>query len=302
MYVTHLVCNTLATYVTRFVLPRYIRTNVTLAMYVILAMCVTLAISVTHATYVKQEAVSRTKTKHTGGSVPHEDAPMLSTVPVAFDDNDEVIVEKVNADAVAVSPKKRKVEAHEIDRDAGTSMPFADLEKIAQALFLKQADFAIFSTYAVGDAEVRDLLEVVKVEATEPLVCQAVAKENVPPEKLRLVPFSEALTPMDADKVFKRPKQLHPALRNFKAMASVSAAGDAHEYEIRTPLLGKGGEHPSPYWVVLHVEGEGNMMFKEYKIPVEHPTPEIKGKGAKKKAKMKGCVEVRTCANVIGIE
>ena len=68
--------------------------------------------------------------------------------------------------AEALAPEeKRTLEPHEIDRAQGTSVPLADLEKIAQVLFARQAEFAIYSIYAVTEVFAQTALEIVMVEA-----------------------------------------------------------------------------------------------------------------------------------------
>ena len=128
-------------------------------------------------------------------------------------------------------------------------------------------------------------------QATDPLVWQAVVVKNIPPHQLILTPHSEALSLSDAEtKAFKRPRHLHPALQTKATAKLLYEDGDKTEvFELRSPLLGKGGLSPPAYWAVLAVEGEGNMFFKEYTVPVDHPPLWLKG--TKKKPSKKGAVQ-----------
>ena len=223
--------------------------------------------------------------------------------------------------SILASPKKRKIGPHEISRAEGTLVPFGDLNIIAVDLFRRQTELAVLAPFAVHETLSREFLEIVKVERADPVVFQAVVIKSVPQETLCLVPHSEAMSPKEEDKDFKRPKHLHPALP-LKATVYANVGGERREFEGRNPLLckggvsphlGKGGLSPPPYWVVLSVEEEPNMIFKECIVPMEHPVGTIRG--LKKKSKMKGHVEahtyvrahtplflMRTCAHAIALD
>ena len=124
------------------------------------------------------------------------------------------------------------------------------------------------------------------------MVWQARVTRNTPPNHLILVPHSEALSLQDNDsKAWKRPRHLHPALQ-ANAIAKVlpdEESVDFSVFEMRSPLLGKGGLSPPAYWAVLAVKGEGNMCFKETTVPLEYP--QLVVKGCKKKPNKKGLVQ-----------
>ena len=135
-------------------------------------------------------------------------------------------------------------------------------------------------------------------EASDPVVYQTRALKPIPAEFLVLVPYAEALSPVDVDKPFNRPKPLHPSLQHL-AIVTVQATGEeATEYEARSPLTGKGGwwqMSPSPYWTVIEVDPDdggvspANMEWLDYQVPVETPMPQVVG--GRKKAKTKAYVQ-----------
>ena len=86
------------------------------------------------------------------------------TTPVTFDEDGDVVGGDDVVASEALSPKRRKMQAHNIERSAGSIVPYVALEKVEQNLFMRQMEYALYSTYAVNETVAREYLEIVKVE------------------------------------------------------------------------------------------------------------------------------------------
>ena len=142
-------------------------------------------------------------------------------------------------------------------------------------------------------------------EATEPIVWQARVLQNIPPQRLILVPWSEDLHEVteakQADKA-KRPKSLHPYLPAM-AMCEVKYGGatgdkgdkggkadqgDNVQFVMRSPLASKlGGLSPSPFWSVLASTKKDkiNMGIFECALTMPRLTASVVGVAPDKKKK-----------------
>ena len=131
-------------------------------------------------------------------------------------------------------------------------------------------------------------VEVMTIDASEPVLWQARALRQLPIEELTLIPFSPtALIPCkDGDKI-KRPTTLHPSLP-FHIVCETGAAdlGDSAKFIIKTPIGGKlGNVAPPPFWCVLEAmdDADANMEYRGCTINNGIPSITIDRKGKKHK-------------------
>ena len=164
-------------------------------------------------------------------------------------------------------------------------------------------------------SESSDQVQVVKAEATEPMVWQARAKAAMGPGTLVLVPWAKA-EPMlmeDGEVPFKRTAQLHPALPGHEVV-TVSADGDpdGYAYAFRSPLDGKvkaDAKGPAPFWCVLTAKEDdvANMAYREFRMETVSPAVIVQGgrknetsKGAKTKLTTKFRILTNICKIAFG--
>ena len=87
------------------------------------------------------------------------------STPVTLDEDGAAVGGvAVSPETVAVLPQKRKVQPHEIARGEGSLVPYMGLDQIANKLFLRQMEFAVYASYALNETVAREYLEIVKVE------------------------------------------------------------------------------------------------------------------------------------------
>ena len=130
-----------------------------------------------------------------------------------------------------------------------------------------------------------DKVQVVKAEATEPLVWQARARVAIAPGALILVPWvqAEPVRLETGELPFKRSPLLHPALPGHEVVRA-AAEGDTHEnaFAVRSPLDGKvkvDAKAAAPFWCVLSAEDTSvaNMAYRECRFEVAAPAVTVQG-------------------------
>ena len=115
-------------------------------------------------------------------------------------------------------------------------------DNYGQELWLRIGSHVMLHTYLL-EQQSTSAVEVMTIDASEPVLWQARALRQLPIEELTLIPFSPtALIPFkDGDKI-KRPTTLHPSLP-FHIVCETGAAhlGVSAKFIIKTPIGGKLG-------------------------------------------------------------
>ena len=160
-------------------------------------------------------------------------------------------------------------------------------------------------------AESVDKVQVLKAEATEPMVWQVRARVALAPGTLTLVPWAKAEPVLceNGEADIKRSAALHPTLRGHELVtATAQGDGESYIYAMRSPLDGKvraDAKVAAPFWCVIAArEGEdvdANMAYRECTLEVGSPALTVAG-GRKnetnKSAKTKIFTKFRVLTNI----